>query len=176
VRLDLIQDPESIRVALGVTRSDVTDTIINNLMIAYQAEVKVKGRITYWAGVLDGTRYGTPPLAGDALAKQEAQVMRLRMAANYYAAGLLARRLRGGAIPLVSGGVNAQLPRDWEQDAKNMFASYGQTISEFEAVENSDVEVDLPSSSFALKRSATTAGTEWQRFPPIAYIGDPIEE
>lgn len=177
MKLDLIHDPEAIRISLGVTRADVTDTVINNSMIAYQAEVKVKGRVPYWAKVLDGSQYGTPPLSDPALIeKQEAQTLRLRTAAAYYAAGLLANRLRGGAIPLVTGGANAAFPRDWSQDAKTMFAMYGQTVGEFLAVENADVEVDLPSSSFAMKRGPAHTGQEWQRFPPIAYIGDPLDD
>lgn len=165
--LTLVEDPEAIRTALGVSALDVTDPIIQNHMIGYLAEVKIKAKVPYWAAVMDGSRY-----AADA-AKAFDQKVRLKAAANYYAAALIARRLENGAIPLIAGGNASGIPVDWKEKAKEMFAWAYTLIGELTSADTGTTpDPALPSTSFAMSHG--TPRSTWMTDPPIAHIMHPL--
>lgn len=170
MQLDLVDDPEAVRTAVGASVIDVTDPIVQSLMIAYLAEVKLKAKVPYWASLLDGTRYISDPDT----TKTETQTVRLRAAATYYAAGLLCRRLESGAIPLVAGG--NLIPVDWKAKASEMFAMYGALLGELIASDptGAAAEASLPIASFSMKHSRRRRGEDWMTDPPIAHILHPF--
>lgn len=102
---DILEDSdyEAVRVVLGVTTRDVSDTVLNSVIAIPAAEVEVKTRITDWATVL---------------AAGGVDATRLKLGTIYNAAANLIPRLRQTLRPmervgeLIMGNINWDKMRD----------------------------------------------------------------
>lgn len=159
--LDLIDDPEAVRDAVGVTDADADDTLIYSLMFGSVAEAAVKGLVSDWATILAGS--------------SSEQIIRLKAAAVYYTAALLCLRFESGALGLVSGGSHSDI--NWKE-------RYTRNMNQFQLMIQQLITADqvVPdpaalavAPSFAMTRRRKT-GPQWQTFPPLGWVGTPLRD
>jgi len=162
--VDLIDDPQRVRDALGVTPLDVDDTLVASLMFGPTAEAHIKAEVGSWATIID---------KNDAAYSQD-QDVRLRAAAVYFCAALLARRLEmGGAIGLVSGGRQGASV-NWSERYKDMMLAYRLMLGELESPDPDAAMGAALTPMFTMKFGSPRR--TWITLPPIAEIGPVIEE